>query len=140
MIVVDTSVLSLVFRRPSNAADSAVRQAYRKLISEGAPVGVPGIVVQELLSGVRSAKQFDELVYVLLGFEVLLAGVNHHIEAAQLVNRCRKRGIACSTPDALIAALTIAENAELFTTDDDFQRLARHESLRLFDFISYAGE
>jgi predicted nucleic acid-binding protein len=140
MIVVDTSVLSLVFRRPSDPAHSAVRQAYRKLVSEIVPLAVPGIVLQELLSGVRSAKQFDELLYVLIGFDVLLAEVKHHIEAALIVNRCHKRGIACSTPDALIAALTVAENAELFTTDDDFQRLAAHEKLRLFDFASYAGE
>jgi predicted nucleic acid-binding protein len=140
MIVVDTSVLSLVFRRPANAADTSVRRAYRRLISEAEPVGVPGIVVQEILSGVRSSKQFDELLYVLLGFDVLLAGVNHHVDAAQIVNRCRKQGIACSTPDALIVALTLAENAELFTTDDDFNLLARHEPLRLFDFASYAGE
>jgi len=137
MIVCDTSVLSLVFRRSSVAGDSAVRRAYRKLIADGEPVGVPGIVLQELLSGVRSAKQFDALLYVLMGFDVLLAGVNHHVDAAQIVNRCRKRGIACSTPDAMIAALTMAANAELFTTDDDFQRLAQHESLRLFDFASY---
>ena len=45
MIVVDTSVLSLVFRRPSDAADSAVRQAYRKLVSEIVPLAVPGIVL-----------------------------------------------------------------------------------------------
>ena len=44
-----------------------------------------------------------------------------------------------STTDALVAVLTIAENAELFTTDDDSQLLARHENLRLFDFPSYAG-
>jgi predicted nucleic acid-binding protein len=139
MIVCDTSVLSLVFRR-SSVADSAVRRAYRKLISEAEPVGVPGIVVQELLSGVRSAKQFDELLYVLIGFDVLLASVNHHVDAAGIVNRCRKRGIACSTPDALITALTVAENAELFTMDEDFQRLAAYEPLRLFDFASYAGD
>jgi predicted nucleic acid-binding protein len=140
MIVLDTSVLSLVFRRSSVSADSKVRRAYHKLVSETAQVGVPGIVMQELLSGVRLQKQFDELRYVMMGFELLLADVDHYIDAAMLLNRCSKRGIACSTPDALIAALTIAENAELFTTDDDFQRLTMHESLRLFDFISYAGD
>lgn len=140
MIVCDTSVLSLVFRRSSVALETAVRRAYRRLILEAEPACVPGIVVQELLSGVRSAKQFDELLDVIMGFDILLAGVNHHIDAAQLVNRCRKRGIACSTPDALIAALTTAENGELFTTDQDFRRLAAHEPLRLFDFASYAGD
>ena len=100
---------------------------------------MPGIVMQELLSGVRSAKQFEQLLYVWTGFDVLLANVNHHVEAALLVNRCRQRGITCSTPDALIAALTIAENAELFTTDDDFVRLTQQASLRVFDFAAYAG-
>ena len=140
MILLDTSVLSLVFRRPSNGADSTVRRAYRRLIAEGAPVGVPGIVSQELLSGVRSPKQFDELLYVLVGFDILLASINHHVEAALIVNRCRKRGVACSAPDALIAALTMAANAELFTTDTDFHRIGRFESLKFFDFISYAGD
>jgi predicted nucleic acid-binding protein len=135
MILFDTSVLSLIFRRAQ--PESTVAEAYRKLMHERAAVAIPGIVLQEILSGVRSSKQFDLLIHSLLGFDIWLASARDHIEAAILANRCRENGIVCSIPDALIATLAIDGKADLFTTDADFGRIAWHESLNIFDFANY---
>jgi predicted nucleic acid-binding protein len=51
--------------------------------------------------------------------------------AGDLVTQAARRGIALSTPDALIAAQAINRRARLFTTDADFQDLARVTSVRL---------
>jgi predicted nucleic acid-binding protein len=132
VIVLDTSVLSLVFRRrgPSDQEPWPVAEL-RKLIAEDAPLAVPGIILQELLSGVRSSEQFRKLQGAMAGFPILLANESHHLRAAQISNACRRQGVACSTIDALIATLTIAVDGQLLTTDADFARIAPHCGMKL---------
>jgi predicted nucleic acid-binding protein len=96
----------------------------RKMVAADIPLGIPGIVVQELLSGVRTDEQFRTIRKALAGFPVLLAMESHHIRASQIVNTCRSKGIGCSTVDALIAALTVENGGSLFTADADFRRIA----------------
>ena len=132
MIVLDTSILSLAFRRRNQEADdSGPITALRKLIADNVPVAVPGIVLQELLSGVRSREQFRRLRRSMAGFPILLASESHHVRAAKINNACRRRGVACSTTDALIAAISVESGGTLFTTDVDFQRIAPHCGLKL---------
>ena len=134
MIVLDTSILSLVFRRRRDAGDEPPPIAVlRKWIAEDVPLAVPGIVLQELLSGVRSQEQFRKLAGAMAGFPLLLADHTHHVRAAQISNACRRHGVACSTIDALIAAQVIESGGRLLTTDADFQRIAMHSPLKLVD-------
>ncbi|HEX7707940.1 MAG TPA: PIN domain-containing protein [Thermoanaerobaculia bacterium] len=125
MIVLDTSVLSHVFRRPSaRQAESVVVGHFSALVSEGHPLVIPGVVLQELLSGIRDERQFERLRIALEGFPLILAEGEDHVEAARLMNVVRGRGIAASSFDMLIAATTIRRRARLFTLDRDFERLA----------------
>ncbi|MGA2618500.1 MAG: PIN domain-containing protein [Thermoguttaceae bacterium] len=141
MIVLDTSILSLALRRPRRDAgdEPPLVAALRRLVADDAPLAVPGIVLQELLSGVRSAEQFDRLQGAMAGFPVLLADKAEHLRAARIGNACRGHGIACSTIDALIAAQTIERNASLFTTDVDFKRIAACSDLKLMSFRQEKG-
>jgi predicted nucleic acid-binding protein len=62
VILIDTSILSLAFRRTRpGPSEQRVRVVLEGLMAGEAPLGIPGIVVQEVLSGVRSEKQFAEL-------------------------------------------------------------------------------
>lgn len=132
MIVLDTSILSLAFRRRRPVeADPPEVAALRKMIAEDVPLAVPGIVLQELLSGVRSREQFRKLRGPLGGFPVLLASEAHHVRAAQISNACRTRSVACPAIDALIAAMSIESGGALFTTDADFRQIAPHCGLKL---------
>jgi len=63
--------------------------------------------LQELLSGIREKAQFIRLQEILEGFPIILATQQSHLEAAQIANACRSRGVAVSTVDCLIAAMTI---------------------------------
>ena len=132
MTVVDTSVLSLAFRRRRrlDVEPPAVR-ALRRMVIEDAPVMIPGIVMQETLSGVRSDDQFLRLNRLLEAFPVLIADLGHHVAAARISNTCRRRGIIASAVDCLIAALTISRNASLLTLDADFSKIATLCDLRL---------
>lgn len=132
MIVLDTSVLSLAFRRPKTPGDEPVEAAeLRRLIEEDAAVAIPGIVMQELLSGVRSIDQFNQLRVNLAGFRVLVADEEQHLKAADLSNRCRWAGISASTIDCLIASMASAQGRTLFTADKDFQIIAPLCGLKL---------
>ena len=131
MIVVDTSVLSLAFRRRgSTAAEPPVVTLLRRMISDDVPLGIPGIVLQELLSGVRRDGDHDRLQRLLEGFPILLAERADHI-AATISSACRRHGIAASTVDCLIAAIAISREAPLLTIDRDFSRMVSYSGLRL---------
>jgi len=132
MIVVDTSVLSLAFRRrrAAHPEPSPVR-VFRRLIEADVPLVVPGVVLQELLSGVRAEAHFDRLERLLESFPIVVADRSHHVSAARIANACRGHGLTASTVDCLIAAMTIARNARLFTVDADFSKMARHCDLQL---------
>jgi predicted nucleic acid-binding protein len=132
MILVDTSVLSLAFRRRVKASpEPPLVQTFRRLIEEDQPVAVPGIVLQELLSGVRRANEFDPLQGLMEGFPQILATQENHIGAAKISNTCRQAGITVSTVDCLIAAMAIATKSQLLTGDEDFESMVPHCDLRL---------
>jgi predicted nucleic acid-binding protein len=115
VIVLDTSVLSLAFRRRSpKAAISPAVTVLQQWIADDEPLAIPGIVLQEILSGVRERKQMAELQRSLEGFPILLASRLHHVQAAKIVNSCCRKGIACSTVDALIAAQALECGGILF--------------------------
>lgn len=134
MILFDTSVLSRVFRRRRMGPEEQhVQAVVEELMAGDVPLGLPGVVLQEVLSGVQSEKQFADLERRLLAsFSVLNPGTRDHVEAARLRNKCLAMGLAASGPDCLIASLAIAGNHELFAMDEDFRNLARHAPLKLF--------
>ncbi|MDP2316647.1 MAG: PIN domain-containing protein [Pseudomonadota bacterium] len=124
MIIVDTSVWSRAFRRPTDGRQDPAAGVLRSLIQEHQPVGLLGIVYQELLTGVRHPEQLQRLRAALDPFPLLLVEREDHLLAAEIGNTCRGRGIATSTPDALIAACTVRRNGTLLTSDRDFVRIA----------------
>ncbi len=133
MILVDTSVLSaaLRYRKPSPTSTRDV-EILREMILAGVAPSVPGIVVQEILSGVKAEAQFVKLKNGLQSFPVVLAQATDHFLAASLFNTCRKRGIAATLVDCLIAAQTVGNNAKLWTLDRDFLQITRCSDLVLF--------
>ena len=133
MILVDTSVVSAALRRRKRGErEEAVAPRLGELLSGDDIVALPGIVLQELLSGVAQAGQQARLLKaVRQSFPVVLATEGDHLKAADLVNHGARQGRALSTPDALIAAQAINRRAALFTTDADFEALAGFSSLRL---------
>jgi predicted nucleic acid-binding protein len=134
MIVVDTSVWSLAFRRRSWPKGEMpwVVQLLKRLTQDKNKLIIPGIVLQELLSGIKEPIQIEKLLNVLGGYPVLLANQKAHIEAANISTTCRRNGIAAATVDCLIAAQCIMNNGTLMTLDEDFKRISSHCALRLY--------
>ena len=133
MILLDTSVISAVLRRRRRGqAEEVVARKVSALLAGEEEVALPGIVFQEVLSGVADRAQHEKLLAgVRESFPIALATEGDHILAADLVTQAARRGVTLSTPDALIAAQAVNRRARLFTTDADFQELARVAAIRL---------
>jgi len=134
MIVLDTSVLSRVFRRQRPGRDEErVRAVVEDLMTSDAQIGLPGIVLQEVLSGIRSESQFAGLARRLVtAFAILHPTTADHVEAARLRSTCLAKGLNVSGPDCLIASLVVGGDHELFTEDADLAAIAKHAPIRLF--------
>ncbi len=133
MIVLDASILSLAYGRRTDEEPPPVL-ALREMIRDNVTLAIPGIALQELLTGVVSESQSEQLKTHLSAFEILLATERHHADAARLAQRCRAKHVACSAVDALIAAHTLAIGGELFTVAANMEAVARAAGVRQFNY------
>lgn len=92
---------------------------------------MPGIVRQELLSGIKTEAQFKRLGGLLEGFPDMLATSEDHLTAAGFFNQCRRRGIQGAPVDFLICAIAHRMEAPILTTDQDFSNYADVIPIRL---------
>lgn len=128
MLLVDTSVWSLAFRRREadlNPRERVVRDLLEKVITEGR-VALLGAIRQELLTGIREERQFLRLRSALRAFPDVPLTKEDYEEAARLSNVCRRVGIAGSPVDFLVCAAALLRNWPIFTLDQDFYRYAAH--------------
>jgi predicted nucleic acid-binding protein len=140
VILVDTSVLSRAFRRRRpGAAELKFLQALERLMTGEQELGIPAIVLLEILSGVRGDKEFAALQRELVnGFAILHASTAEHVDAAKLRSTCAAQGVNVSALDCLIAVQTISGGHQLLAVDRDFALVARHSDLELVSVDSLA--
>jgi predicted nucleic acid-binding protein len=129
-VLVDTSVWSLALRR-ARRIDDAIPRELTELIQE-ARVVLIGPVRQELLSGIKSKPQFEQLREHLRAFPDLELESADYEDAAAAFNRCRERGIQGSNTDFLICAVAMRHDLAIFTTDGDFKHFARTLRFELY--------
>ena len=95
-------------------------------------VVVAGLVLQELLQGFSGPKDRLAILDRFAAIPLLMPDRDDHVEAAELRNHCRRRGVQVGTIDALLARLCIRHDLTMLTTDDDFKRVARLSALKLW--------
>jgi hypothetical protein len=130
-LFVDTSVWSLAFRRDAPAPVPEVR-ALTQAIEGGEALVSTGLVLQELLQGFRGPKDRTQIISRFSALPLLVPDRRDHIDAAELRNACRQKGVQAGTVDALLAQLCIRHDLYLLTSDKDFTNIARHTTLRLW--------
>jgi predicted nucleic acid-binding protein len=122
MMIVDTCVLSLVFRRRS-PLETRVTAELRRLLGSDRAV-IIGAVRQEVLSGVREYSQFLRVRELLRNYADTSLDQSCHERAAEFDYVCRRAGFATSSTDMLICAAAESLDVGVFTTDEDFERYA----------------
>ena len=106
-------------------------QALYELMREG-PVQLLGATRQEVLSGIRDESQFRRIRNDLGAFDDVSLGVSDYEEAAQMSNKCRGAGIAGTSVDMLICAVTVHHGWQIFSVDLDFTHYSDVFPIQLF--------
>ena len=103
------------------------------MIEESEPFALTGVVVAEVLQGLR---RDSGLIESFLGQCDMLEprGFRTYREAAKIYRTARARGIPLTTIDTLIAAIALEHRATVFTLDQDFFTMAHITSLALYGF------
>jgi predicted nucleic acid-binding protein len=129
-LFVDTSVWSLALRR-DNPQDGREVQLLHRALSEGVAVFTTGLVLQELLQGFSGAKASGQIVNRFAALPFVIPDRMDHIQAAEIRNTCRRKGIQTGTIDALLAQLCLRHELKLLTTDNDFKYISEVYPLHL---------
>lgn len=129
MILVDTSVwIDFLSSWPSPAGAEL-----RRMIADAEPFALTGIVVTEILQGLK--RDVSRIEHYLSQWEILEPkGFSTYREAASVFRAARAKGIAVTTTDALIAAIASEHSTTLFTLDKDSTRIAGVIRLPLYVF------
>jgi len=125
--LVDTSVWSLALRRKPGdltVAEQSVVDELADLMREGR-ARIIGLIRQELLSGIKTAAQYEKLRVALRAFPDEVIATSDYEAAARASNDFRSRGIAVSVVDTLICQIALARQWSIFTTDSDFKAYAK---------------
>ena len=123
-LLVDTSVWSLAFRRDVPTSSPEVKLLV-KAIDSADEIYSTGIILQELLQGFTGPNAHKALVERFASIPMLVPETSDYIEAAELRNKCRRKGVQAGTIDALIAQLSLRYKLALLTTDKDFRYMSK---------------
>jgi len=129
-VLVDTSIWSLSLRR-----DSKKNLDYKTELSElikEVRVQIIGPIRQEILSGIKSTKQFNDLKKYLSYFPDMEIITKDYEQAAIFFNTCRSKGIQGSNTDFLICSIAVNNDLEIFTNDKDFQNYQKYLPIKLY--------
>lgn len=128
MVLVDTSVWIDFFQAP----DSPAAESLARLIVGHNQVVLCGVVLQEVLQGIRGTRNFDLVQERLLRLPFVDANKETWLQAANLYRNLRSKGITIPTTDATIAALAMQHNLLLFSSDRHFKAISADTTLRLY--------
>lgn len=130
MLLVDTSVWIDFL----NGYESAEAKCLANGIADNQPIVVAGIVLMEILAGLRSEAEADRVGKLLLDvfeFAPDLAR-SDYVAAAKIYRACRAGGATLrSAVDCLIAQVCLRDSLTLLTKDRDFIAIAKYAPLKL---------
>ena len=129
-IIVDTCVWSFALRRGTPKESEIVREL-TELIKE-VRIQLIGPIRQELLSGIKSEKHFNDLKHYLSAYPDLTLHREDFEKAAEYYNVCRAKGIQGSNTDFLICSLSHIYDYEIFTTDKDLLEYQKLLPIKLY--------
>lgn len=119
-VIIDTCVWSAAFRKAINKENESVIEELKELIREGRVVML-GLIRQELLSGIKLKKDFIKLRDNIRAFDDYAMKKEDYEVAAELYNKCKRKGIQGSNTDFLMCSVAIRNGFSIFTMDNDFK-------------------
>ena len=130
MIIVDTSVW-IDFLRGENSSEQRILHG---LIESDEEIAITGIILAEILQGIKDDKEFRTTRDYLLEYPIYEPkGTITYIDAARIYGACRKKGKTVrSTVDCIIAAICAENGFSVFHKDRDYDIIQECVGLKLF--------
>jgi len=103
-------------------------------IREFYPVHICPPIFQEILQGIKNEERFDEVRDLVFGLNLLSIDPYFAADGAiSLYRQLRTDGVTIQKPnDCLIAFYSIHFKLELVHSDKDFDKIAKHTSLKIY--------
>jgi hypothetical protein len=117
-VLIDTSIWVEYFRGKNQELVESVKHLIRTRRAT-----LCGIVLSELLAGVRAKKSRDTLKQTLDALEYTEVSRDTWILTGELSSNLKHQGISVPLTDLILAALALENDSELFTLDNHFDRI-----------------
>ena len=127
MILVDSTVWIEYLRRSVHP----VCDRFDELLLAGHKLSLTGVILTEVLQGIRGPAQFVRVRRFLEPFPRLESTDHDYILAAELYRSARRQGITPrSTIDCILAAICLGRDIPILHNDRDFDLMAKIFELR----------
>jgi len=127
MILVDTTVWIDFFRGKTTSQVDILEL----LISEGQDICICGLVLTEVLQGIREEKQYKKIKTYFDDLVFLPMTQSMHLLSADIYRALRKKGITVrKSIDCMIASVAISHGVQLLHNDKDFIPIEKHCRLK----------
>jgi len=125
--LVDTTVWIDLFR----GTDTPQVRELARLIHECEDICICGVILTEVLQGIRDDKQHAQTASAFEAFILLPMGTQTFLKAAELYRTLRSRGLTIrNSVDCMIAATAIEHDVPILHNDRDFEAIASLGTLK----------
>ena len=130
MVLIDTTVWVDFFSDRSQPHVAALQ----RMIEDDEDLCICGVILTEVLQGVRSDADFRKTKDYFESLIVIPMRQVTFERSASLYRSLRKRGVTIRKPiDCMIAAVAIEHALPLLHNDRDFGQIAKHSKLKVMD-------
>ena len=116
-VIVDTSVFIDFFK----GSDKIAEEVTDLLVANR--VISTGIIIAELLQGIKKPNEEDRIEDLLAGVNILEISTPLWVKAGRLSSSLRRKGINLPLTDTAIAILALEHDLTLFTLDNHFKQI-----------------
>ena len=129
MVLVDTTVWIDFFADRNEQHVVALQE----MIENEEDLCLCGIILAEVLQGIRSDEDYVETKDYLDDLIFLPMGQATFVRAAEIYRSLRKKGVTIRKPvDCMIASVAVEHDIRLLHNDRDFDHIAKHSKLRIY--------
>ncbi len=130
MILVDTTVWIDFFK--GNLTKQV--KYLKKFVEEKEDLAICGIILTEILQGIRSEDQYKKVKNYFEPLVLLEIGYEEYIQAANIFRVTRSKGYTVrNTIDCIIAATAITNATKLLHSDKDFKVIDKFTELEVIE-------
>ncbi|MBI5181799.1 MAG: PIN domain-containing protein [Nitrospirae bacterium] len=129
LVLVDTSAWICFFARKGFIE---IKEAVSTLLDNNS-VAIAGPIIVELIQGARTENEKEIIKSKIKGLHWLGITDEHWHKTAELSFSLRRKGVTISAFDSLLSTIAIEYNCSILHKDSDFETIARHMPLRLFN-------